>query len=159
MVFKKRSAPQTKCSSPHEKQRDFTSDFRNYGVQKAKRSSNEVLLKRSAPQTKCSSNEVLLKRSAPRTKCSYRPPGRSSNEVLLKRSAPQTQRSFPLTNLWPSPLPSLPASQPPSLPASLSVLSPQHPSLCLTSAAPQHNLLHRSNHDKSQEQTWSLKTP
>jgi len=54
----RQAAPQTKCSSPQKKQRDFTSDFRNYGVQKAQRSSNEALLKRSAPQTKCSSNEA-----------------------------------------------------------------------------------------------------
>jgi len=60
----------------------------------AKRSSSEALLQRSAPprakisgishliiKKRCSTNEVLLKRSAPQAK-------RSSNEVLLKRSAP-----------------------------------------------------------------------
>jgi len=49
-------------SSPQKKQRDFTSDFRNYGVQQA-----QCSLKRSAPTgrqaapiAQRSSNEVLL---------------------------------------------------------------------------------------------------
>jgi len=39
------------------------------------------------PQAQRSSNEVLLKRSAPKVK-------RSSSEALLKRSAPQVKRSL-----------------------------------------------------------------